>query len=88
MTAWVYEYAKKHVSKHRSVYSSYQTDIGSEAFKRAFARHQKAVKTAVERTLKTIGCDGREKEEMLKEDPNRNVTLCLHKRFFRNEELK
>ena len=30
--------------------------------------------------------DGREKEEMLKEDLERNVTLCLHNSFCRNRE--
>ena len=34
MTACVYEYAKKHMSKHSRAYSSYQMDIGSEGFKR------------------------------------------------------
>ena len=41
------------------VYSSYQMDIGSEAFKRAFVKHRNAVTTAVKRTSKTNGCDGR-----------------------------
>ena len=35
MTAWLYEYAKKHISNHSRVYSSFQLDIGPEAFKRA-----------------------------------------------------
>ena len=46
MTAWLYEYAKKHMEKHSRMYSSYQIDIGSEAFKQAFIRHRNAVKTA------------------------------------------
>ena len=29
MTAWLYEYAKKHMSNHSRVYSSYQMDVGS-----------------------------------------------------------
>ena len=33
MTAWLYEYAKKHMSKHGRVYSEYQLDIGAGAFK-------------------------------------------------------
>ena len=33
MTAWLYEYAKKHMSKHGRVYSVYQLDIGAGAFK-------------------------------------------------------
>ena len=52
MTAWLYEYAKKHMSKHSRVYSAYQLDIGVG-------------------TSRTSECDGREKEEMLKEDLER-----------------
>ena len=47
MTAWLYEYAKKHISKHGSVYSVYQLYIGAGAFKRAFVTHRNAVTTAV-----------------------------------------
>ena len=47
MTAWLYEYAKKHMSKHSRVYSAYQLDIGAGAFKRAFVTHPNAVTTAV-----------------------------------------
>ena len=68
MTAWLYEYAKKHMSKHSRVYSAYQLDIGAEAFKRAFVTHRNAVTTAVKRTSRTSEYNGREKEEMLKED--------------------
>ena len=67
MTAWLYEYAKKHLSKHSRVYSAYQLDIGAGAFKRAFVTHRNAVTTAVKRTSRTSECDGREKEEILKE---------------------
>ena len=42
MTAWLYEYAKKHMSKHGRVYSEYQLDIGAGAFKRAFVTHRNA----------------------------------------------
>ena len=86
MTIWLYEYAKKHMSKHSRVYSAYQLDIGAGAFKRAFVTHRNTVTTAVKRTSRTSDCDGREKEEMLKEDLERNVTLCLHKSFCRNRE--
>ena len=86
MTAWLYEYAKKHMSKHSRVYSVYQLDIGAGAFKRAFVTHRNAVTTAVKRTFRTSECDGREKEETLKEDLERNVTLCLHNSFCRNRE--
>ena len=40
MTAWLYEYAKKYMSKHGRVYSAYKQDIGAEAFKRAFVTHR------------------------------------------------
>ena len=68
MTAWLYEYGRKHMSKHSKVYSAYQLDIGAVAFKRAFVTHWNAVTTAVKRTSKTSECDGREREETLKED--------------------
>ena len=53
---------------------------------RAFVTHRNAVTTAVKRTSRTSECHGREKEEMLKEDLERNVTLCLHTSFCRNRE--
>ena len=68
------------------MYSSYQKDAESEAFKQVFETHQNAVKTAVKRTLKKIDCYGRENEEMLKEDLERNVTLCHHNSFCRDRE--
>ena len=86
LTAWLYEYAKKHMSKHGRVYSTYQLVNGSGAFKRAFATHRNAVTTAVTRISRMSERDGREKEEMLKEDLERNVTLCLHNSFCRNRE--
>ena len=86
MTAWLYGHAKKHMSKHSSVYSAYQLDIGAGAFKRAFVTHRNAVTTAVKRTSRTSEFNGREKEEILKEDLERNVTLCLHNSFCRNRE--
>ena len=86
MTAWLYEYAKKHMSKHGRVYSTYQLDIGAGAFKRAFVTHRNAVTTAVKRISRMSERDGREKEEMFKEDMQRNVTLCLHNSFCRNRE--
>ena len=66
MTAWLYEHAKKHMSKHSRMYSSYQLDIGAGAFKRAFVTHRNTVITAVKRTARTSECDGREKEERFK----------------------
>ena len=86
MTAWLYEYAKKHMSKHSRVYSGYQLDIGAGAFKRAFLTHRDSVTTAEKRTSRTSECKGREEEETLREDLERNVTLCLHDSFCRNRE--
>ena len=59
MVAWLYEYAKKHMSKHSRMYSSYQLDFGARAFKRAFVTHRNTVTTAVKRTSRTIENDGR-----------------------------
>ena len=53
MTAWLYEYAKKHKSKHSRVYSAYKLDIRVGSFKRAFVTHRNAVITAVKRTSRT-----------------------------------
>ena len=86
LTAWLYEYAKMHMSKHIREYRSCQMDIGSEAFKRAFVTHRNAVTRAVQRTLKTNDCDGSEREEIMKEDLERSLTLCLHNSFCRNRE--
>ena len=86
MTAWLYEYAKKHMSKHGRVYSEYQLDIGAGDFKRAFVTHRNAVTTAVKRISRTSERSGNEKAEMLKEDLEINVTLCLHNSFCRNRE--
>ena len=86
MTAWFYDHAKKILSKHSRVYSAYQRDIEAGASKRAFVTHRNAVNTAVKRTSRTSECDGREKEEILKEDWEINVTMCLHNSFCRNRE--
>ena len=59
MTAWLYEYAKKHMSKHSRAYSAYQLDIGAGAFKLAFVTHRNTVTTAVKRISRTSECDGR-----------------------------
>ena len=74
------------MSKHCRVYSGYQLEIGAGAFKRAFVTHQNAVTTAVKRISRRSERSGKEKVEMLKEDLERNVTLCLHNSFRRNRE--
>ena len=60
MTAWLYDYAKKHRSKHSRVDSEYQLDIGAGSFKRAFVTHQNALTAAVKNASRTSECDGRE----------------------------
>ena len=75
------------MSKHSRVYRAHQLVIGAGVFKRAFfVIHRNTVTTAVKRTLRTSERDGREKEERLKEDLERNVMLCLHNSFCRNRE--
>ena len=51
MTAWLFEPAEKHMSKHSSVYCSYQMDIGYEFFKRAFVTHPNTVFIAGEKNV-------------------------------------
>ena len=65
---------------------SWTLDIGAGAFKRAFVTHRNAVTTTVKRISRTTERDGTKREEMLKEDLERNVTLCLHSSFCRNRE--
>ena len=86
MTAWLYEYVKKHMSKHGRVYSEYQLEIGAGAFKRFLVTHRNAVTTAEKRISRTKERSGKKKAEMLKEDLERNVTLCLHNSICRNRE--
>ena len=57
-----------HLKKLSRVFILHQLDIGSEAFKQAFATHRNAMTTAVMRNLNTIDCDGRERKGILKED--------------------
>ena len=86
MTAWLYEYAKKHMSKYSRVCTLFQLDIGPEAFKRVFVTHRKAETTAVKKTVGIIDCEGKGREDLLREDLEMNVTLCLHKSFCRSKE--
>ena len=62
MTAWLYEYDMKHMSKHSRVYSAYQLDLGAGAFKRAFVTHRNTVTIAVKRNSRTSEFDEREKK--------------------------
>ena len=74
------------MSKRSRVYSAYQLVIGEGDLKRAFVTHRNTVTTAVKRHSRTSEYDCREKAEMLKEDLERNVKLCLHNSFCRNRE--
>ena len=68
------------------LYRAYQLDIGAGGFKRAFVTHRIAVTKGMKRFSRTSESNGREKEEMLKEDLERNLTSCLHNSFCRNRE--
>ena len=43
MTAWVYEGAKRHLSRNTEAYRSFQLYIGPGAYKRSFLTHRNAV---------------------------------------------
>ena len=47
MTSWIYERAKRHISRNTEAYQSFQLDIGPGAYKRAFLTDRNAVTTAV-----------------------------------------
>ena len=49
MTSWMYEHAKRHMSRNTEAYQSFQLDIGPGAYKRAFLTHRNAVTMAVKR---------------------------------------
>ena len=49
MTAWVYERAKRYMSRNMETYQSFQLDIGPRAYMRAFLTHRNAMTKAVKR---------------------------------------
>ena len=49
VTSWMYERAKRHMSRNTEAYQSFQLDIGPGAYKRAFLTHRNVVTTAVKR---------------------------------------
>ena len=49
MKSWMYERAKRHMSRNTEAYQSFQLDIGPGTYKRAFLTHRNAVTTAVKR---------------------------------------
>ena len=88
MTSWMYERAKRHMSRNTEAYQSFQLDIGPGAYKRAFLTHRNAVTTAVKRVAGAPCVTEDEKKEFLRADLERNVSLCLHNSFCRNREQK
>ena len=88
MTSWMYERAKRHMSRNTEAYQSFQLDIGPGAYKRAFLTHRNAVITAVKRVAGAPCVTEEEKKEVLRADLERNVSLCLHNSFCRNQEQK
>ena len=88
MNSWMYERAKRHMSRNTEAYRSFQLDIGTGAYKRAFFTHRNAVTTAVKRLAGAPCVTENEKREVLRADLERNVNLCLHNSFCRNREQK
>ena len=88
MISWMYERAKRHMSRNTEAYQSFQLDIGPGAYKRAFLTHRNAVTTAVKRVAGAPCVTETEKRGVLRADLERNVSLCLHNSFCRNREQK
>ena len=88
MTAWVYERAKRQMSRNTEAYQSYQLDIGPGAYKRAFLTHRNAATTAVKRVAGMSCTTEQKKKEFLHADLERNVSLGLPNSFYRNMEQK
>ena len=88
MTSWMYERAKRHMSRNTEAYQSFQLDIGPGAYKKEFLTHRNAVTTAVKRVTGAPCVTEKEKREALRADLERNVSLSLHNSFCRNREQK
>ena len=89
MTSWMYERAKRNMSRNTEAYQSFQLDIGPGAYKRAFLTHRNAVTAAVKRVAGAPCVTEDEKKEMRRRaDLERNVSRCLHNSFCRNREQK
>ena len=84
MTSWIYERAKRHLSRIMEAYQSFQLNIGPGAYKRDFLTVSTAVKQVAGKPCTT----GNKKKEVLRADLERNISLCLHNRFCRNREQK
>ena len=88
MTSWIYEHAKRHISRNTEAYQTFQLDIGPGAYKRVFLTHRNAVTTAVKRVAGNPCVTDQEKKDVLQADLERNVSLRLHSSFCRNREQK
>ena len=88
MASWMYERAKRHMSRNTEAYQSLQLDIGPGAYKRAFLTLRNAVTTAVKQVAGAPCVTENEKRDVLRADLERNVSLCLHNSFCRNREQK
>ena len=85
MTAWVYERAKRHMSRNTEAYQSSQLSIGPGSYKRAF---WKVVTTAVNRVAGMSCATEQDQKVILQADLERKVSLCLHNSLCRNREQK
>ena len=88
MTSWMFERAKRRMSRNAKAYQSFQLDIGPEFYKRALLTHRNAVTKAVKRVAGAPCVTEVEKRGDLRADLERNVSLCLHNSFCRNREQK
>ena len=88
MKSWMFERAKRHMSRNTEAYQPFQLDIGPGAYKRVFLTHRNGVITAVKRVSVTPCVTDQGKNEVLQADLERNVSLCLHISFCRNRERK
>ena len=88
MTSWMYERAKRHMSRNTEAYQSFPRAIGPGAKKRTFFTHRNAFNTAVKRVAGAPCVTDTGKREVLRADLDRNVSLCLHNSFCRNREQK
>ena len=86
MKSWMYERAKRHMSRNTEAYTPFQLDIGPRSYKGVILTHRNAVTTAVKGVARTPCVSDQEKKEVLQADLKRNVSLCLHSSFRRNRE--
>ena len=68
MKLWMYEGAKRHMSRNTEAYQSFQLSIGPGAYKRAFLTQRNAVTTAVKQVAGMPCTTENEKKEVLRDD--------------------